>query len=156
MVIFEYRFKSIKLKLSNPYIWELTVFIKVKIPILNESSKLMLNIESNEVIINKEMINIKTDKKYLFISFCSILESINWNFLLKILLGFELDKISFIEYLNKKNIFKNLKPELVEKKDPPITTRTKKINHNFGGEFFKENPMFETLLVKENRILEKL
>ena len=125
-------------------------------PILNESSKLILNIESNEVITKIEMINIRTDKKYLFISFCSILESISWNFLLKILLGFELDKISFIEYLNKKNIFKNRKPELVEKKDPPITTRIKKINHKFGGEFFNENPMFETLLVKENRMLEKL
>ena len=156
MVIFEYMFKSVKLKLPNPYIWELTVFIKVKIPILNESSKLILNIESKEVITNNEKINIRTDKKYLFISFCSILESINWNFLLKILLGFELDKISFIEYLNKKNIFKNLKPELVEKKEPPITTKIKKINHKFGGELFNEKPMFVTLLVKENRILEKL
>ena len=134
---------------------ELTVFIKVKIPILNESSKLILNIESNEVITNNEITNIRTDKKYLFISFCSILESINWNFLLNILLGLELERISFIEYLNKKNIFKNLRPELVEKKDPPITTRIKKINHKFVGEFFKENPILETLLVKENRILEK-
>tara|TARA_B100001741_G_C15969600_1_gene332794 strand:- start:129 stop:290 length:162 start_codon:yes stop_codon:yes gene_type:complete len=53
------------------------VFINVKIPILNEFSKLILNIESIEVIINKEIINIRTDKKYLFISFCSIFESIN-------------------------------------------------------------------------------
>ena len=77
MVIFEYEFKSLKLKLFNPYILELTVFINVKIPILNEFSKLILKIESMEVIINKEIINIRTDKKYLFISFCSIFESIN-------------------------------------------------------------------------------
>ena len=70
-------------------------------------------------------------------------------------MGFEYERISFIEYLNKKNILRNLKPELVEKKDPPITTNIKKTNHKFVGEFFKENPIFETLLVKENKMLEK-
>ena len=56
---------------------ELTVFINVKIPNLKDSSKFKLKIESNEVIINNEIINIITERKYLLISFCSILESIS-------------------------------------------------------------------------------
>tara|TARA_B100001179_G_scaffold83413_1_gene58887 strand:+ start:363 stop:539 length:177 start_codon:yes stop_codon:yes gene_type:complete len=55
---------------------ELTVFINVNIPNLKDSSKLTLLIESNDVIINKDITNINTERKYLFISFCSILESI--------------------------------------------------------------------------------
>ena len=35
------------------------------------------------------------------------------------------------------------------------TTNIKKTNHKFVGEFFNENPIFETLLVKENKRLEK-
>ena len=46
---------------------------------LNASSKLISNIESKDVIVSKESINISTDKKYLFISFCSnIREKIKW------------------------------------------------------------------------------
>ena len=55
---------------------ELTVFIKVNIDNLNDSSKLVSKIESNDVIVSSESININTERKYLFISFCSILESI--------------------------------------------------------------------------------
>tara|TARA_B100002051_G_C16168896_1_gene361774 strand:+ start:127 stop:303 length:177 start_codon:yes stop_codon:yes gene_type:complete len=55
---------------------ELTVFINVNIDNLNDSSKVILNIERNDVIVSKENINISTDRKYLFISFCSIFESI--------------------------------------------------------------------------------
>ena len=55
---------------------ELTVFINVNIDNLNDSSKVILNIERNDVIVSKENINISTDRKSLFISFCSIFESI--------------------------------------------------------------------------------
>jgi hypothetical protein len=40
-------------------------------------------------------------------------------------------------------------PELVEKKDPPTMTKIKKINDRFVELLFKENPIFETLLVKD-------
>ena len=86
---FEYEFNSKKSKLLNPYMVELTVFIKVKIPSLKELSKLIPNIERSDEIVNNEITNIKTDKKYLLISLCSIFISIKWNLLVKILFGFE-------------------------------------------------------------------
>ncbi len=68
---------------------ELTVFINVNIDNLNDSSKVILNIERNDVIVSKENINISTDRKYLFISFCSIFESIKWNLFVYTLFGLE-------------------------------------------------------------------
>ena len=56
---------SWKLKYSIPYIDELTVFIKVKIDNLNEYSIEIPEIVKNEANINKDIINIMTDKKYL-------------------------------------------------------------------------------------------
>ena len=43
-------------------------------------------------------------------------------------------------------------PELVEKKEPPIITKIKKIKERFFGLSSREIPIFETLLVKDNRI----
>ena len=40
-------------------------------------------------------------------------------------------------------------PELVEKKDPPIIDKIKKINERFLGEFSKEIPILEILLAIE-------
>lgn len=57
------RFK--KLKSFKPNIDELTVFIRVNIPNLKASSILIFEIVNREEIINKEIINIKSDKKYL-------------------------------------------------------------------------------------------
>ena len=57
------RFK--KLKSFKPNIDELTVFIRVSIPNLKASSILILEIVNREEIINKEIINTKSDKKYL-------------------------------------------------------------------------------------------
>ena len=56
---FEYEFNSKKSKLLNPYMVELTVFIKVKIPSLKELSKLIPNIGKllvsyRELIDNKD------------------------------------------------------------------------------------------------------
>ena len=57
------RFK--KLKSFKPNIDELTVFIRVSIPNLKASSILIFEIVNREEIINKEIINTKSDKKYL-------------------------------------------------------------------------------------------
>ena len=46
----------------------------------------------------------------------------------------------------------NLKPELVEKKDPPIIINNKKINENSFGVFSTDKPMFETLLEIDKNI----
>tara|TARA_Y100000817_G_scaffold310606_1_gene301491 strand:+ start:477 stop:671 length:195 start_codon:yes stop_codon:yes gene_type:complete len=45
-------------------------------------------------------------------------------------------------------------PELVEKKDPPIITKIKKIKDKFLGLFSKEKPIFDTLLdrLKNNKL----
>ena len=58
-------------------------------PSLKASSKLILKIDSKDDIMNKEIINIKIDKKYLLISFCSIFVSIKWNLLANIFFGLE-------------------------------------------------------------------
>ena len=47
-------------------------------------------------------------------------------------------------------------PELVEKKEPPIITKIKNIKDKFVELLFKENPIFETLLVKERETSTKL
>tara|TARA_Y100000817_G_scaffold139021_1_gene109048 strand:+ start:313 stop:453 length:141 start_codon:yes stop_codon:yes gene_type:complete len=46
-------------------------------------------------------------------------------------LGLAWDMSSFIENLNSKKSFENLRPELVEKKDPPIMIKIKKIKERF-------------------------
>ena len=47
---------------------EFTVFIKVRIPNLNDTEREISLIVSNEVIINKDNTKTITDKKYLFMS----------------------------------------------------------------------------------------
>ena len=46
-----------------------------------------------------------------------------------------------IEYLNSEYIFKNLIPELVEKKEPPIITKIKKTKDRLDVLSLKENPI---------------
>ena len=119
------KWRSLKLKSLKPYDEEFTVFIRVKIDNLKEFSKVMLLKLNKEVKINKEIIKIKIVKKYLLISLKSkfILENIN--LFIKIFLGRLKDKIWLKEYFVNEYIFKNLKPELVEKKEPPIITKIK-------------------------------
>ena len=62
----------------------------------------------------------------------------------------------FNEYLSKLIILITLKPELVEKKDPPTITKIRKIKDKFEGIFSKEIPRLETLLDKETKIFKKL
>ena len=99
--------------------------IKVRTANLNEFSKLTLLKVNNEVKIKSEIIKITIVKKYLLISFKSKLIFENTNLFIKTFLGLLKDKIWFNEYLVSEYIFKNLKPELVEKKDPPIITKIK-------------------------------
>ena len=61
-------------------------------------------------------------------------------------------RVNFI----KDKTFITLKPELVEKKDPPIITKIKKINDKFFGVSSKEIPKFEILLIIETSIFKKL
>ena len=50
----------------------------------------------------------------------------------------------------------NLKPELVEKKDPPIITKIKYIKFKFDWLSPSENPIFDILLDNERSLIEKL
>ena len=54
--------------LARSYIWELTVFIIVKMPNLNDVSKSKLETVNNIDIKNKENIKIIIAKKYLLMS----------------------------------------------------------------------------------------
>ena len=47
-------------------------------------------------------------------------------------------------------------PELVDKKEPPIITKIKKINDKFWGALSSEIPMFDMLLVSDKNIELKL
>ncbi len=50
----------------------------------------------------------------------------------------------------------NLKPELVEKKDPPIMTKIKYMKLKFDWLWFKEKPILDILLEIDKRLIEKL
>ena len=75
---------------------------------------------------------------------------------MKIFFGLAFDIISLIENLNKEIIFIKRKPELVEKKDPPIIIKTRKINDKYSGLFLNDIPTFDTLLAIDKKIIEKL
>ena len=125
---------------------EFTVFIRVNIDSLKEISKFIPIILSKDVNTNNDIIKIKIVKKYLLISLKSKLIFENINLFIKIFFGLLKDKIWFNEYLNKEKIFINLKPELVEKKDPPIITKIKKINDKLLFSEEIEKPMLDILL----------
>ena len=105
---------------------------------------------------NKDKTNITIVKKYLLISLKSKLIFVNINLFIKIFLGRLKERIWFIEYLNNEYNLINLNPELVEKKDPPIITRIKKINVKFFLSEFNEKPIFDMLLDIDNRLFVKL
>ena len=93
------KFKFWKLKSGIPYAEELTVFIRVKIANLKEFSNSILPSDNIKVKQNRDKMNIRIVKKYLFISFVSklILEKIN--LFMKTFLGLLKERIWFIEYL---------------------------------------------------------
>ena len=55
-----------------------------------------------------------------------------------------------------KQYFKNLIPELVEKKEPPIITKIRKINDKLLELSSSESPILETLLVRDKNTPLKL
>ena len=70
-------------------------------------------------------------------------------------MGFAWDTSSLIENLKSKKSLENLRPELVEKKDPPIIIRIIKINIRFWGTS-KEKPILEIELQIAKKSREKL
>ena len=66
------------------------------------------------------------------------------------------DNRLFKENFNKLKIFITLMPELVEKKEPPITTIMKKTNIKLLGVSLNEIPIFEILLDIATKIVGKL
>ena len=112
--------------------------------------------DNNEERMNKDKINKITEKKYLLTSFFSKVKFKNMCLFRRIFFGLKCDIKSFIENLNNEYNLKNLIPELVEKKDPPIIVSIKKINERLSGEFSNDIPILETLLVKEIKIVLKL
>ena len=123
---------------------------------LNALSKLMPEIDSSEVKNIREIMKTIKDKKYLLTSSFLKLISRQRCLLIKIFLGFTCEIKSLIENLNKAYSFKKRKPELVEKKDPPIITRIKNKKDKFEGLSFNEIPIFDILLVNESKIKLKL
>ena len=71
------------------------------------------------------------------------------------LLGFECDTSSLIENLNNNSNLKNLIPELVEKKEPPIIIKIKKMKDKSLG-ILREKPIFEIELQIASKSDEKL
>ena len=126
-----------KLNSSIPYAEEFTVFIKVKTANLNDFSNSILLNDKSKVKKNKDITKIKIVRKYLFMSLLSKLIWEKISLFIKTFFGLLKERIWLIEYLVKEYIFKNLKPELVEKKDPPIITIIKNKNQRFDEEFWK-------------------
>ena len=136
--------------------FELTVFIIVRIPSLNDSTISLFEIVNKKQISNNDIINIITERKYLLISDWSIFFSLKVILLIKIYLGLEWDKSSLKEYFIRENIFKNLIPEEVEKNEPPIITNIKNIKYNSDWSLSIEMPILDILLVIEKNSGTKL
>jgi hypothetical protein len=122
------------------------VFIKVKTEILKEFSKEIPKNVKNDERNKVDIIKIITDKKYLLTISLSKLMSENNCLFEEIFIGFTCEIKLFKENLNKTYIFKNLRPELVEKKEPPTITKSKNIKDKFFGLLPKEKPILEILL----------
>ena len=116
----------------------------------------MLDKDNKMVKEKREITKINIVKKYLLMSFVSKLILEKTNLFINTFFGRLKERIWFIEYLNNEYNLINLNPELVEKKDPPIMTNIKKIKVKFCLSKSKEKPIFDILLDKDNKLLEKL
>ena len=139
----------------RPDVNELTVFIKVNMDNLKASSLLIPEIVSIIDKIDKDKIKIITETKYLWKSLLEKLKLKKGSLFINKLFGFECETNSLIENLNNKNNLKNLMPELVEKKDPPIIIKIKKIKDKFLG-ILVEKPIFDIELQMAKKSDEKL
>ena len=140
---------------SIPYIDEFTVFINVSIDIFKHCSKSIPEKATNDVSTTKEIINIIIERKYLLISFISKFVFENKRRFINMFLGLLKESIWFRENLIREYILINLSPELVEKKDPPIITKSRNINWRLMNSLFREIPILEILLKIENMIFIK-
>ncbi len=122
---------------------------------MKESSKLIEFKENKDAKVKSDKINIIIVKKYLLISLKSKFIFVNINLFIKTFLGLLKDNIWLIENLNKEKIFINLNPELVEKKDPPIITKIKKIRVKLGFSLLIEKPILEILLEIDKKFSKK-
>ena len=132
------------------------MFIKVNTANLNECSNWILDKDKKIVKEKREITKINIVKKYLLISDLSVLESVKETLLKYICLGFVWDNKLFKENLIKLKTLINLKPELVEKKDPPIITNNKNMNDKFVETLLNEIPILETLLHIDTSVIKKL
>ena len=121
---------------------------------LNEFSKFTPLKLNKAISMKRDKINITIVKKYLFISLKSKFIFVKINLFIKTFFGLLNDRIWLIEYLNKEYIFINLNPELVEKNEPPIITKIKKIKDIFVLFDLREKPILEMLLDTDNKLLE--
>ena len=128
------------------------MFIKVKIANLNEFSNSILDKESNIVKKKREKIKISIVKKYLLMSFVSKLILEKTSLFINIFFGLLKERIWLIEYFVNEYIFKKRKPELVEKKDPPIITSKINIKFKLVWLTSSEIPIFEILLTKDKKL----
>ena len=145
-----------KSKSGTPYEDELTVFINVNTANLNEYSNWILDKDNKMVKENREITKINIVKKYLFMSFVSKLILKKNNLFINTFFGRLKERIWLMEYLVKEYIFKNLKPELVEKKDPPIITSKIYIKCKLVWSTSREIPILEMLLTKDKKLNVKL
>ena len=122
---------------------------------LKEYSKLIPFILNREIRIKIEKMKINIVKKYLFISLVLKLILLKNNLFIKIFLCLLKDKIWLIEYWNNEYIFINLRPELVEKKEPPIITKIRKIKVKLDCFNSSEKPIFDILLEIDKRLFRK-
>ena len=144
-----------KSKSLIPYEDEFTVFINVSIDIFKHRSKSIPESATNDVRTSKEIINIIIERKYLLISFISKFVFENKRRFMNMFLGLLNESIWFRENLIREYILINLSPELVEKKDPPIITKSRNINWRLMNSLFKAIPMLDILLKIENMIFIK-
>ena len=131
------------------------MFIKVNTANLNEYSNWILDKDKRIVNEKREITNINIVKKYLFISLVSKLIFEKTSLFINTFFGLLKERIWLIEYLVREYIFKNLKPELVEKKDPPIITSKIYIKFKLVWSTWREIPIFEILLTKDKKLVIK-
>tara|TARA_B100001057_G_scaffold461613_1_gene513784 strand:+ start:193 stop:567 length:375 start_codon:yes stop_codon:yes gene_type:complete len=120
-------------------------------------SKLIPEKDIKDVRTSSDIIKIIIDKKYLLISSTSKFVFENINLFINIFLGLLNERIWLKENLVNEYILINLKPELVEKKEPPIMTNKRKIKYKLLYSLSSEIPIFEILLnIKKIRLIKSL
>ena len=119
---------------------------------LNEYSNWISDKDNKIVKEKKEIIKTRIVRKYLSISLSSKLILKNTSLFIKTFFGLLNESNWLNEYFDKEYIFKNLKPELVEKKDPPIITNKIYIKFKLVWLTSSEIPILEILLTKAKKL----